>query len=171
MIPSLEFVNGGHGIKNPFLSAAEQYKLDQSKSYPSDDPLKCSICGKRFTLARLLNRHLKCHSDVKRYLCTFCGKGFNDTFDLKRHTRTHTGKQRLTDRATAVSSMLAAHNGQPYSHFLTFNRCQALSMQPLRQVIYATVLSRVAHPQSSWHCPRVWLQGTSQQDVRLRRVW
>ena len=59
----------------------------------SDDPLKCSICGKRFTLARLLNRHLKCHSDIKRYLCTFCGKGFNDTFDLKRHTRTHTGKR------------------------------------------------------------------------------
>ncbi len=91
MISTLEFVNGGHGIKNPFLSAAEQYKFDQNKTYPSDDPLKCSICGKRFTLARLLNRHLKCHSDVKRYLCTFCGKGFNDTFDLKRHTRTHTG--------------------------------------------------------------------------------
>jgi hypothetical protein len=43
----------------------------------------------------LLNRHMKCHSDVKRYLCTFCGKGFNDTFDLKRHTRTHTGKYHL----------------------------------------------------------------------------
>lgn len=58
----------------------------------SNDPLKCNICGKKFNLARLLNRHLKCHSDIKRYLCTFCGKGFNDTFDLKRHTRTHTGK-------------------------------------------------------------------------------
>nr|XP_045013474.1 transcription factor Ovo-like 2 isoform X2 [Jaculus jaculus] len=39
----------------------------------------------------MLNRHLKCHSQVKRHLCTFCGKGFNDTFDLKRHVRTHTG--------------------------------------------------------------------------------
>ncbi|WAQ99076.1 OVO-like protein, partial [Mya arenaria] len=51
----------------------------------------CKFCKKEFTLQRLLNRHLKCHSDVKRYLCTFCGKGFNDTFDLKRHTRIHTG--------------------------------------------------------------------------------
>jgi len=51
----------------------------------------CRLCSKSFTLQRLLNRHMKCHSDVKRYLCTFCGKGFNDTFDLKRHTRTHTG--------------------------------------------------------------------------------
>jgi ovo-like protein len=46
---------------------------------------------KTFKLQRLLNRHLKNHSQLKRYLCTFCGKGFNDTFDLKRHTRTHTG--------------------------------------------------------------------------------
>lgn len=99
LISSLEFVNGGHGIKNPFLSNTEQqYKYEQNKSYSNttDDPLKCSICGKRFSLARLLNRHLKCHSDIKRYLCTFCGKGFNDTFDLKRHTRTHTGKNKRT---------------------------------------------------------------------------
>lgn len=51
----------------------------------------CGLCMKPFKLQRLLNRHLKNHSQLKRYLCTFCGKGFNDTFDLKRHTRTHTG--------------------------------------------------------------------------------
>ena len=54
----------------------------------------CRMCSKTFSLQRLLNRHMKCHSDTKRYLCTFCGKGFNDTFDLKRHTRTHTGNQK-----------------------------------------------------------------------------
>lgn len=155
MIPSLEFVNGGHGIKNPF--SAEQFKFDQnSKSFPSDDPLKCSICGKRFTLARLLNRHLKCHSDIKRYLCTFCGKGFNDTFDLKRHTRTHTGNaftgtfsngQHHSRSLSPLSSFPSPFSSYP----LPPNRCQALSMQPLRQVIYATVLSRVAHSQSSRH--------------------
>ncbi|XP_045689682.1 transcription factor Ovo-like 2 [Phyllostomus hastatus] len=51
----------------------------------------CDLCGKGFRLQRMLNRHLKCHNQVKRHLCTFCGKGFNDTFDLKRHVRTHTG--------------------------------------------------------------------------------
>ncbi|KAM4842796.1 transcription factor Ovo-like 2 [Thomomys bottae] len=51
----------------------------------------CDLCGKNFRLQRMLNRHLKCHNQVKRHLCTFCGKGFNDTFDLKRHVRTHTG--------------------------------------------------------------------------------
>lgn len=57
----------------------------------SSSKFVCRVCSKSFSLQRLLNRHMKCHSDVKRYLCTFCGKGFNDTFDLKRHTRTHTG--------------------------------------------------------------------------------
>lgn len=118
-------MNGGHGIKNPFLNAPNgngSNGLITSPTSPcstsdvkhspisggpcqsttsSDDPLKCQICGKKFGLARLLNRHLKCHSDVKRYLCTFCGKGFNDTFDLKRHTRTHTGK---LFKATSSSS-------------------------------------------------------------------
>uniref|UniRef100_K7FXY4 C2H2-type domain-containing protein n=1 Tax=Pelodiscus sinensis TaxID=13735 RepID=K7FXY4_PELSI len=58
-------------------------------SGPSDFP--CPVCSKAFPLQRMLTRHLKCHSAVKRHVCQFCAKGFNDTFDLKRHTRTHTG--------------------------------------------------------------------------------
>ncbi|KAM4694532.1 transcription factor Ovo-like 2 [Discoglossus pictus] len=57
----------------------------------NEDIYSCEICSKGFRLQRMLNRHLKCHNQVKRHLCTFCGKGFNDTFDLKRHVRTHTG--------------------------------------------------------------------------------
>uniref|UniRef100_A0A8C6Y7W5 C2H2-type domain-containing protein n=1 Tax=Naja naja TaxID=35670 RepID=A0A8C6Y7W5_NAJNA len=52
---------------------------------------QCSVCTKRFPLQRMLNRHSKSHSPVKRHLCHYCSKGFNDTFDLKRHLRTHTG--------------------------------------------------------------------------------
>ncbi|XP_050466877.1 transcriptional regulator ovo isoform X3 [Cataglyphis hispanica] len=97
----LEFVNGGHGIKNPLAvegqrqAGANRDEERTNRTPPSkdDDPNRftCRVCSKNFSLQRLLNRHMKCHSDVKRYLCTFCGKGFNDTFDLKRHTRTHTG--------------------------------------------------------------------------------
>jgi len=60
----------------------------------ADNQFRCSVCGKTFPQQRMLSRHVKCHSDIKRYLCTLCGKGFNDTFDLKRHTRTHTGRLR-----------------------------------------------------------------------------
>lgn len=103
---ALELVNGGHGVKNPLASQHESISRGSSNSNGtaesdtkpasacSEDSgqLACKICSKPFTLQRLLNRHMKCHSDVKRYICTFCGKGFNDTFDLKRHTRTHTGQ-------------------------------------------------------------------------------
>ncbi|KAB7496040.1 Protein ovo [Armadillidium nasatum] len=88
-----------------------------------DDPSKfiCRVCSKVFSLQRLLNRHMKCHSDVKRYLCTFCGKGFNDTFDLKRHTRTHTGvrpykcnlcEKSFTQRCSLESHCLKVHGVQ-----------------------------------------------------------
>lgn len=107
---ALEFVNGGHGIKNPLANhdavpttprpEIEKSTEDLSPRAPAQpregsngsSRFACHLCTKSFSLQRLLNRHMKCHSDVKRYLCTFCGKGFNDTFDLKRHTRTHTGK-------------------------------------------------------------------------------
>ncbi len=106
-------MNGGHGIKNPlFDCATEALQMKYGKCshfFPRKDwfvtlyffyianainqgeEFICGLCQKTFKLQRLLNRHLKNHSQLKRYLCTFCGKGFNDTFDLKRHTRTHTG--------------------------------------------------------------------------------
>lgn len=74
---------------------------------PSGDLFTCHICQKAFTYQRMLNRHMKCHNDVKRHLCTYCGKGFNDTFDLKRHVRTHTGER------SPVVGRLAEATGEP----------------------------------------------------------
>lgn len=131
----LEFVNGGHGFKNPLAldnalgshrnSDSGSSNGDKKSPQPiaDDDPNKfaCQICSKAFTLQRLLNRHMKCHSDIKRYLCTFCGKGFNDTFDLKRHTRTHTGvrpykcnlcEKSFTQRCSLESHCLKVHGVQ-----------------------------------------------------------
>ncbi|KAK2720870.1 transcriptional regulator ovo-like isoform X2 [Artemia franciscana] len=133
----IEFVNGGHGIKNPLApneSSADEEKGGSSsrlKKEMQQNMIKteeggqvryqCKLCGKSFSLQRLLNRHMKCHSDVKRYLCTFCGKGFNDTFDLKRHTRTHTGvrpykcalcEKSFTQRCSLESHCLKVHGVQ-----------------------------------------------------------
>lgn len=92
-VNSVELVNGGFGIKNPIFNPTDRPAVPQNLfGYRSEEnSYVCRICEKSFQLQRLLNRHLKCHSEIKRYLCRFCGKGFNDTFDLKRHTRTHTG--------------------------------------------------------------------------------
>lgn len=73
----------------------------------------CPMCQKVFQFQRMLNRHLKCHSEQKRHLCDFCGKGFNDTFDLKRHVRTHTGvrpyKCNLCEKAFTQRCSLESH--------------------------------------------------------------
>lgn len=133
----LEFVNGGHGIKNPLAnpenahsghgstgtrsSRGKHSATTNNTSTASDGNLVCHVCNKKFQLGRLLNRHMKCHSDHKRYLCTFCGKGFNDTFDLKRHTRTHTGvrpykcnycEKSFTQRCSLESHCLKVHGVQ-----------------------------------------------------------
>ncbi|XP_060848007.1 transcriptional regulator ovo isoform X2 [Rhopalosiphum padi] len=143
-----EFVNGGHGIKNPLanhdtlpppppsmLIRTPEPERNNTSVAPATivsvnttpEPVEttkngskfcCNLCSKTFNLQRLLNRHMKCHSDVKRYLCTFCGKGFNDTFDLKRHTRTHTGvrpykcnlcEKSFTQRCSLESHCLKVH--------------------------------------------------------------
>ncbi|VDP30488.1 unnamed protein product [Soboliphyme baturini] len=110
----VEIVNGGYGIKNPLLKAEMLPAENLIKSSSAEKkPLVCSICRKEFMLKRLLQRHAKCHSEIKRYLCTFCGKGFNDTFDLKRHTRTHTGvrpyKCDLCDKSFTQRCSLESH--------------------------------------------------------------
>ena len=87
-------IHGGFGLKNPEYEALNNDMELLSAVEIVDDPenkYKCKICQKCFKLQRLMNRHMKNHSNIKRYLCTFCQKGFNDAFDLKRHTRTHTG--------------------------------------------------------------------------------
>ncbi|KAM4617848.1 putative transcription factor Ovo-like 1 [Discoglossus pictus] len=74
---------------------------------------RCALCDKSFSYQRMLNRHMKCHSEVKRHRCEHCSKGFNDTFDLKRHVRTHTGvrpyKCHLCDKAFTQRCSLESH--------------------------------------------------------------
>uniref|UniRef100_A0A3P9PNH0 Ovo-like zinc finger 1a n=1 Tax=Poecilia reticulata TaxID=8081 RepID=A0A3P9PNH0_POERE len=95
-----------------------------SKNYGSINCCWFQVCQKTFQFQRMLNRHIKCHSETKRHLCTFCGKGFNDTFDLKRHVRTHTGvrpyKCSLCDKAFTQRCSLESHMKKIHSVTLKY---------------------------------------------------
>ncbi|XP_053305671.1 putative transcription factor Ovo-like 1 [Spea bombifrons] len=88
---------------------------DQDQSLQAEQRMlfRCALCDKTFSYQRMLNRHMKCHNEVKRHQCEHCGKGFNDTFDLKRHVRTHTGvrpyKCHLCDKAFTQRCSLESH--------------------------------------------------------------
>ncbi|CAC5371796.1 OVOL [Mytilus coruscus] len=120
-----EVINGGYGIKNPSFvppKPADITNIQQDEN--GKGSFMCKVCGKEFTIQRLLNRHLKCHSEAKRYLCTFCGKGFNDTFDLKRHTRIHTGvkpyKCEHCEKAFTQRCSLESHSRKVHSMELSY---------------------------------------------------
>ncbi|CAJ1064475.1 putative transcription factor ovo-like protein 3 [Xyrichtys novacula] len=104
-------------LRGSFYHPSALTLISRAKARPRSSPgsgdFVCSVCHKTFPLQRMLTRHLKCHSLVKRHPCRFCGKGFNDTFDLKRHMRTHTGirpyKCELCEKAFTQRCSLESH--------------------------------------------------------------
>uniref|UniRef100_A0A1B0G4F2 C2H2-type domain-containing protein n=1 Tax=Glossina morsitans morsitans TaxID=37546 RepID=A0A1B0G4F2_GLOMM len=119
----LEFVNDGHGIKNPLIieNSRKRTGRTNSNNRNNDGKFVCGVCLKALSSRSSLNRHAWCHSAIKRYLCTFCMKGFNDMHDLKRHSRTHTNirpykcdlcKKSFTQRAPMEKHCLRTHGIQ-----------------------------------------------------------
>ncbi|KAM3600927.1 uncharacterized protein V6R79_004743, partial [Siganus canaliculatus] len=104
-------------LRSSFYPHSSLALVSRAKPRPRTSPgsgnFACTACHKTFPLQRMLTRHLKCHSLVKRHPCQFCGKGFNDTFDLKRHMRTHTGirpyKCELCEKAFTQRCSLESH--------------------------------------------------------------
>ena len=48
---------------------------------------KCDSCGKSFTQAGDLKRHMLTHEGQRNYKCDYCGKSFTRSGNLKRHIK------------------------------------------------------------------------------------
>ncbi|XP_051482358.1 myoneurin isoform X2 [Apus apus] len=76
--------------KNTYQLESLGEELDQK--YSKAKPV-CNTCGKVFSEASSLRRHMRIHKGVKPYVCQLCGKAFTQCNQLKTHVRTHTGEK------------------------------------------------------------------------------
>ncbi|XP_006018793.1 myoneurin isoform X1 [Alligator sinensis] len=114
--------------KNSYqLQSSEELDQKYSKAKPV-----CNICGKVFSEASSLRRHMRIHKGVKPYVCQLCGKAFTQCNQLKTHVRTHTGEKpykcELCDKGFAQKCQLVFHSRMHHGEEKPY-KCDVCNLQ------------------------------------------
>ncbi|KAM4641898.1 uncharacterized protein O3C94_016244 [Discoglossus pictus] len=102
------------------LSVSHRYLEAKPITYTGQKLFACSECGKCFSQATTLNRHMRTHTGEKPFACSECGKCFSIAKSLNQHNRTHTGEKSFAcsecgkcfSRATHLNRHIRTHTGE-----------------------------------------------------------
>ncbi|KAK2501712.1 hypothetical protein MC885_012119 [Smutsia gigantea] len=115
--------------KNSYELESSGEELDQR--YSKAKPM-CNTCGKVFSEASSLRRHMRIHKGVKPYVCHLCGKAFTQCNQLKTHVRTHTGEKpykcELCDKGFAQKCQLVFHSRMHHGEEKPY-KCDVCNLQ------------------------------------------
>ncbi|XP_059776481.1 myoneurin isoform X2 [Balaenoptera ricei] len=116
-------------VKNSYELESSGEELDQR--YSKAKPM-CNTCGKVFSEASSLRRHMRIHKGVKPYVCHLCGKAFTQCNQLKTHVRTHTGEKpykcELCDKGFAQKCQLVFHSRMHHGEEKPY-KCDVCNLQ------------------------------------------
>uniref|UniRef100_A0A2I2ZL92 Myoneurin n=1 Tax=Gorilla gorilla gorilla TaxID=9595 RepID=A0A2I2ZL92_GORGO len=116
-------------VKSPYEAENSREELDQR--YSKAKPM-CNTCGKVFSEASSLRRHMRIHKGVKPYVCHLCGKAFTQCNQLKTHVRTHTGEKpykcELCDKGFAQKCQLVFHSRMHHGEEKPY-KCDVCNLQ------------------------------------------
>ncbi|XP_043847443.1 myoneurin isoform X3 [Dromiciops gliroides] len=124
-----------HCMSN-IASVPNTYELEASGEdldprYSKNKPM-CNTCGKVFSEASSLRRHMRIHKGVKPYVCQLCGKAFTQCNQLKTHVRTHTGEKpyrcELCDKGFAQKCQLVFHSRMHHGEEKPY-KCDVCNLQ------------------------------------------
>ncbi|EGW05112.1 Myoneurin [Cricetulus griseus] len=116
-------------VKSPYELETVGEELDPR--YSKAKPM-CNTCGKVFSEASSLRRHMRIHKGVKPYVCHLCGKAFTQCNQLKTHVRTHTGERpykcELCDKGFAQKCQLVFHSRMHHGEEKPY-KCDVCNLQ------------------------------------------
>ncbi|XP_074046974.1 myoneurin isoform X2 [Macrotis lagotis] len=135
-------------VPNTYQLEASGEDLDQR--YSKAKPM-CNTCGKVFSEASSLRRHMRIHKGVKPYVCQLCGKAFTQCNQLKTHVRTHTGEKpyrcELCDKGFAQKCQLVFHSRMHHGEEKPY-KCDVCNLQfatSSNLKIHASPICRTMH--------------------------